>query len=123
MTRNGKILLGVGLAQWEKYYSGIGLAPSTFIIRFVKERYKIFGPESSKLRHLLGSIYRLNYPNYVSHKCCAIYGAIIVQRSVIVLSASVRKGKGEGKGKGRIEKGEVNEGKKRKVFKERKRRH
>ena len=97
-----------------KYYSGIGSAPSTFTIRFVKERHKIFGPESSKLRHLLGSIYWLNYPNHVSHKCCAIYGAIIVQRSVTVSSASARKGKGEGKGKGRIEKGEVNEGKERK---------
>ena len=49
----------------------------------------------------------------LSYKCCAIYGAIIVQRSVTVSSASARKGKGEGKGKGRIEKGEVNEGKER----------
>ena len=38
-----------------------------------------------------------------------------MQRSVIGSSASARKGKGEGKGKGRIEKGEVNEGKERKV--------
>ena len=26
----------------------MGLAPSTFTIRFVKDRYKMFGPESSK---------------------------------------------------------------------------
>ena len=63
------------------------------------------------MRHLLGSIYWLNHPNHFSHKGCAIYWAIIVQRSVTGSSAG--KGKGEGKGKGRIEKGEVNEGKER----------
>ena len=40
--------------------------------------------------------------------------SVLLQCSVIVSSASARKGKGEGKGKGRIDKGEVNEGEERK---------
>ena len=88
---------------------------------------------TGKDREMSCAIYRRHHNYHLSHKGCAIYLAVPIGSTILIMfhtrvvpstgllscsvlllvHASARKGKGEGRGKGRIEKGEVNEGKKR----------